>query len=409
MGSRRLLALALISVFLALVAACGGGAGDDTAATATQPSATQPPATDAGSGPAKDGYTLQEIVERSDDVEVTIGLALDPDNEGEAFLISQNGIVWRVSLVGERPPAVFGDISDRTRELEEGLLVEYGLLGLAFSPDYQDDSRVYLYYTAKEQPGRNVLSRFHVVDDVIDGSSEQILLELIQEGDNHNGGQLAFGADGYLYVGIGDGGGGGDLKEHGQDLSTLLATIMRLDVSGDGYSIPPDNPFVEETSARPEIYAYGLRNPWRLSFDRESGELWVGDVGEGAWEEINRVVAGGNYGWSVTEGPDCFREEECDAGSFEEPYAVYAHAEGCAAIIGGHVYRGDLMPELDGWYVFTDFCDGSGIQAVNTTGEAAIVRLALEGTTVTSFAELPNGELLVLTYQGDVFQLVPVE
>ena len=164
-------------------------------------------------------------------------------------MIDQNGIVWRVNLLGERPPAVFGDISDRTKELEEGLLVEYGLLGLAFSPDYQNDRRVYLYYTAKERPLRNILSRFSVVDELIDDSSERILLEVIQEADKHNGGQLAFGPDGYLYLGIGEGGG----REQGQDLSTLLSTIVRLDVSGDDYRIPPDNPFVDEAEARSEI------------------------------------------------------------------------------------------------------------------------------------------------------------
>ena len=398
----RLPALVLFAVGVLLAAACGGGGGSDPASISAL-------ATSDGSGPAPEGYTLQKIVERSEGIDRTIGLVLDPANDEEAFLIAQEGIVWRVSLVERRQPTVFGDISDRVKELEEVILVEYGLLGLAFSPDFQSDGRIYLYYFATGLPGRTVLSRFNVVDGLIDATSENILLELTQVGDNHNGGQLAFGPDGYLYLGIGDGGGGGDPNEHGQDLSTLLATIVRLDVSGDFYDLPPDNPYAFDAVARPEIFAHGLRNPWRFSFDRETGELWVGDVGEATWEEINRVVAGGNYGWSEIDGPVCFRDEECDTTLFDKPYSGYARAVGCAAIIGGHVYRGERMPELDGWYVYTDFCSGLGISAVDTTIETAPVLLAQEGSRITSFAERADGELLLLTYEGDIFQLVPLQ
>jgi hypothetical protein len=169
--------------------------------------------------------------------------------------------------------------------------------------------------------------------------------------------------DAFLQKG-GDGGGAGDPFGNAQDLSTLLGSILRLDVSGDGYEIPPDNPFMDRPGARPEIYAYGLRNPWRFSFDRESGELWAGDVGQNRWEETNRIVAGGNYGWDILEGFECFQTPDCETGGLIAPRSVYA-LDGECAVIGGYVYRGSALPELDGWFVYGDFCSGK-IWAVNT-------------------------------------------
>ncbi len=389
----RVLTLLVLSLGLVTAAAACGGDGSDTAPRE-------------GPRPTEDGYALNEIVAPSPDISKAIGLVLDPASDEEAFVVSQAGFIWRVSLAGDSPPVLFAAISDRTKELYEGLLVEHGLLGLAFSPDFQNDGRVYVYYTAKELPLRTVLSRFSVVDGVMDTSSERILLEVPQVGDSHNGGQLAFGPDGYLYLGLGDGGAQVGPNEHGQNLSTLLSTIIRLDVSGERYEIPPDNPFAGEADARPEIYAYGLRNPWRFSFDSETGELWGGDVGDASWEEINHIVAGGNYGWSVVEGSDCFRDSGCDKDKFLSPHYAYEH-EGCAAIIGGYVYRGASMPELDGWFVYGDFCNDKGLWAVATTGEPEPVRLMPGGYSATAFAELSNGELVVLSYNGSILELRP--
>ena len=256
---------------------------------------------------------------------------------------------------------------------------------------------MYVYYTAGG-PRRSVLSRFQVGSGVIDLGSETVLLEAPQPFGNHNGGQIAFGPDGYLYVALGDGGSSGDPNGNGQNLSTLLGSILRLDVSGAGYTVPPSNPFGSE------IYAYGLRNPWRFSFDRANGDLWTADVGQNRWEEVGRIVAGGNYGWSVMEGFECFEPPSgCDTSDLRLPRAVYGRDLGCS-VTGGYVYRGASMPELDGWYVYGDFCSGR-IWAVNTIDSSPAVLLADTGLPIASFGELPEGELLVLTFANAVYRL----
>ncbi len=407
------IALVALIVVLVAVAVASGGSGDEglvqrPTVTAEKPTPTPVPSptpaptpvptpaptpTQAPANtPAAGGYTLVEALP-SAIFGGMLGFASIPGSGSEGVVVTQGGVIWRVPLSGGGPAAVYGDLS--------GLLIsnpdnEEGLLGLAFPPGFQPDGRVYVYYTAGG-PRRSVLSRFQVVGGAIDLGSETVLLEVPQPFANHNGGQIAFGPDGYLYVALGDGGAGGDPNGNGQNLSTLLGSILRLDVSGGGYTVPPDNPFGSE------IYAYGLRNPWRFSFDRANGDLWAADVGQNRWEEVDRIVAGGNYGWNVMEGLECVNAESCDQSGLQLPRAVYGRDLGCS-VTGGYVYRGVSMPELDGWYVYGDFCSGL-IWAVNTADSSPAVLLAETGLPIASFGELPDGELLVLTFANAVFRL----
>ena len=399
----RALIAGLLPVGLALVlalAACGGdgdGGSNGRAATATA-DAAEVPATP--TPPPELGYRLEPVLAAATFRQM-LGFAVIPGAEDEAVLITQHGRIWRVPLEAETPvaPIPFGDVTDR---LVDDLEVEMGLLGLAFPPDFPQDNRVFVHYTA-DDPRRSVISWFPVANDIMEMAEEHIILEVPQPGEIHKGGQLAFGPDGMLYIGLGDGGLG--REANGQNLSTLLGSILRLDVSGDDYAVPPDNPFVDTPDARPEIYAYGFRNPWRFSFDRETGDLWTADVGELRWEETDRVVAGGNYGWGVLEGYACFEADECATDGFVEPRSVYRHPDkGGAAIIGGFVYRGAAMPELAGWYVFGDFLSGE-IWALNTADTTPPVLLLDSGELISSFAELPNGELIAVTYRNALFRL----
>ncbi len=403
---RRLIASVLIAV-VAVTAACGEG-GDSASpepqptvtageaspeATATMPAATPAPTPVAGA------YELVEAMP-SATFERMVGFATIPGAADEAVIVTQGGEIWRLSLSDSFSPTEFGDLSDRVidyRAENEG-----GLLGLAFSPDFRPDGSVYVYYTAGE-PRRSVLSRFQVVGDAIDAGSETVLLEVPQPYGNHNGGQIAFGRDGHLYVALGDGGSAGDPEGNGQDLSTLLGSILRLDVSGEGYAVPPDNPFVDTPGARPEIYAYGLRNPWRFSFDRATGDLWAGDVGQNRWEEVDRIVAGANYGWNVVEGFECFESAGCDASGLERPRAAYGREDGCS-VTGGYVYRGASMPELNGWYVYGDYCSGK-VWAVDTADDSWPILLVDTGLPIASFGKLPDGELLALTFENAAYRL----
>ena len=227
------------------------------------------------------------------------------DGTDRVFLVLQDGrIIVFPNDEGVRGFTVFLDLRPQVKEGREE-----GLLGLSFDPHYQENRRFYVYYSAPG-PRRSVISRFVTRQDDpnrADPASEKVLLEVLQPFSNHNGGMLAFGPDGYLYVGLGDGGSGGDPRGNGQNRETLLGALLRIDVSGDaGYAIPLDNPFVEQTRTQPEIWAYGLRNPWRFSFDRLSEALWLADVGQDAWEEINIITRGGNYGWNRVEGRQCY-------------------------------------------------------------------------------------------------------
>jgi glucose/arabinose dehydrogenase len=394
--------IAALAAALSL-AACNDDGGDDVtpSVAATAAEETTPEATAQQAAPLELDYVLApEFAGLA--LPDMLGLEMYPGEENEAIVLQQTGQMWRIALDNPSLTEPFGDISDR---LISPPGREEGLLGLAFSPDFESDGRVFLYYSAGP-PRQNTLSSFPVVDGVIDTAQEQFILQVDDPFDNHNAGQIEFGPDGYLYVGLGDGGFAGDPQGNGQDLSTLLGSLLRIDVSGDsGYAVPPDNPFVDTPDAAPEIYAYGLRNPWRFSFDSESGDLWLGDVGQDAWEEVDRIEAGGNYGWNVMEGMECFGAPGCDQSGLTLPRVAYGREGGNCSITGGYVYRGEAMPELEGWYVYGDFCTGN-IWAVNSADETSpAVLLSETGMQITSFAELPDGELAVVTFSNAIFVL----
>ena len=363
-------------------------------ATPTTSSSELPTAAPTPTPPAE-GYVLLEsgIVTGWGDM---LDFALIPGAPGEAVVIRQRGELWRVFLDG-RPPVSFGDIQSL---LNSG--GEEGLLSLAFSPNFQADGRVYVYYT-RGLTNPSVLSRFPATASLMDTQSETVILEIPQPYSNHNGGSVRFGHDGYLYLSLGDGGSTGDPQNRAQDKDSLLGKVLRLDVTGENtYAIPADNPFVG-APGRDEIFAYGFRNPWRMSVDRQTGDIWLGDVGQGEWEEVDKVALGGNYGWRCYEG---FAEydQSCSANQSDYvfPRAAYGHGGGFdknQAITGGYVYRGNDMPELAGWYVYGDAYSGR-IWAVNTADNSDPVLLVNTDEFIYSFAELDDGELLVLTASG---------
>ncbi len=295
---------------------------------------------------------------------------------------------------------------------------EEGLLGLAFHPAYAENGRFFVYYSVAD-PRRSVISELRRADPTrADPGSERVLLEIPQPFGNHNGGDLRFGPDGYLYVALGDGGSAGDPRGNGQDPTTLLGSILRLDVDrGDPecltpYGIPADNPFAEGRCGggreeRPEIWAYGLRNPWRMSFDRSTGELWAADVGQDEWEEVDIIHPGRNYGWNVVEGEACYLNAGCDPAAFEPPVWTYGHDVG-RSITGGFVYRGPDLPELWGMYVVGDYQSGRiwGLRRTPAGLEPTV--LVESDKRITSFGEDADGRLYVVTFSG-VFELVPRE
>ena len=289
---------------------------------------------------------------------------------------------------------------------------EEGLLGLAFDPQFATNGYFYVYYSAA-RPRRSVVSRFSVSaedPDKADPESELVILEVPQPFSNHNGGQIVFGPDGYLYVGLGDGGAGGDPDGNGQNTSTLLGSILRIDVTAAstdrGYTIPPDNPLVDRACARKEIWAYGLRNPWRFSFDRNTGELWAGDVGQNRFEEVDLIKPGLNYGWNVMEGLHCFEQRGCDQQGLEPPVIEYPLRPECA-VTGGYVYRGARLPSLYGAYVYADFCTGK-VWALRYDGESVTehMQIARGPSQVSSFGEDSSGELYVVSFDGNVYRFV---
>ena len=325
----------------------------------------------------------------------------DPDH---VYVVEQGGRVYRFE---NRPDVntseVVLDISDRVRERHN----EEGLLGLAFDPNYVNNRRVYVYYSAS-RPRRTQLSSFEATSVTqIDASTEQELLRIEQPYGNHNGGMIAFGPDGYLYVGVGDGGAADDPHGHGQNLGTWLGTVLRVRVGPDiaTYEIPADNPFVDQDGARPEIWAYGLRNPWRFSFDRQTGRLWCGDVGQDAIEEIDILEAGGNYGWNLREGTHVFRRGEASVPLLE-PIAEYGHDQG-RSVTGGHVYRGTRLSDLRGTYLYGDFVSGY-VWALDAEGDEvkSHARVAMVPG-LSSFGEDAGGELYATSFDGRVYRFEP--
>ncbi len=357
--------------------------------------------------PTPDSYALVEDVTTANFARMVDFVIIPGTNGSEAVVVSQTEArIRRVSLTGAFAPVEFGNLSAFVKTSAN----EEGLLSLAFSPNYLSDGRVYAYYTSLScQAGVSRcarVTRFPVSGNDMNESMATVVLEIDQQlaADNHNGGRLLFGPDGYLYLSVGDGGSGGDPLETGQNPDDLLGSVLRINVTGQAtYTVPATNPFVGAPGAD-EVWAYGLRNPWRYSFDRQTGALWLADVGQGAWEEVEPVVAGGNFGWDCYEGNTPYESSGCSGGTFQFPRQVYDHSLGCS-VTGGYVYRGPALPELQGWYVYGDYCSGR-VWAVDTsTSTGAAVQLVDSGVQISSFAELPNGELLLLTFQNAIYRL----
>lgn len=408
----------VLSIIAALAAATTAACAGDGGGTATvvqtasaSTAATQPASTPTAAaaptvepGPVvADGYATAPVFPGLT-FDRMIEFNLIPGDEGHAVIIAQDGRAWRFSLTDDaEPPTLYLDIRDRIISNPGN---EEGLLGIAFPPDFQLSRRFYVAYSGGP-PRENRLSRFLASGDAADPASEQVLIAQEDPFSNHNGGGLEFGPDGYLYLGIGDGGSGGDPMDNGRNTHTLLGKVLRIDVSGDSYTSPPDNPFAGD-AGRPEIFAYGFRNPWRITFDRETGDLWTGDVGQNTREEVDLVTRGGDYGWSIVEGDQCFKPPAgCDTTGLVPPRATYGtRDDGNCAVTGGYVYRGTQLPELRGWYVYGDYCSGT-VWALDTADPAAApVRLMESGKTIPSFGEDAGGELYLITFNNQVVRLV---
>lgn len=331
------------------------------------------------------------------------------DNSNRIFVVLQAGQIVVFDNTRDADAfEIFLDIRDRVNDSGN----EEGLLGLAFDPDFRENGEFYVHYTAS-QPRRSIVSRFSIdsiENNRADPGSETIILQVNQPFQNHNGGMIAFGPDNYLYIALGDGGSGGDPAGNGQNRNTLLGSILRIDVSDPSvtYSIPQDNPFHGVEKVMDEIWAYGFRNPWRFSFDRDTGSLWVGDVGQGDFEEVDIVEKGGNYGWNIMEGPDCFSpRSNCSGAALEVPLVYYSHAEGCS-ITGGYVYRGPVV-SLFGAYIYGDYCSGN-IWVLRLDGQTVIEQglLINSNLQISSFGEDEEGELYILSFDGKIYRFEPV-
>ncbi len=356
---------------------------------------------------ASDETLLEFDLERvADGFEQPVQIVDPGDGSGRVVVVEQTGRL-RIVQDGRVEPTPFLDISDRV-----SCCGERGLLSAAFHPDFADNGVVFVNYT--DSNGDTIVARYQVSEgdpNRIDPSTGETVLAVEQPAANHNGGLLLFGpGDGYLYIGLGDGGGGS--SQNGQDLATLLGKLLRIDVdNADGdqpYAIPPDNPFVDRAGARPEIWAYGLRNPWRFSFDRATGDLWIGDVGSTIYEEINFLPAasagGENFGWTVMEGDECRDANDCDG--FAPPVSGFDRSEGCV-VTGGYVYRGSAIPDLEGIYLFADYCSGKiwGL-ARGSNGGWEQNGPVETGLRISSFGEDAEGEIYVVDLAGSIFRVV---
>lgn len=368
-------------------------------AVTAQESAFDPAAFDVGLEPVAEGFEAPLYVTHA--------------GGDRLFVVGKAGTI-RIVEEGEIVETPFLDLTGRVGS--DGS--ERGLLGLAFAPNHAETGLFYVNYT--DLDGNTVVSRFVTMEDGVTGDpeSEQVILTQEQPFPNHNGGMLAFGPDNYLYIGLGDGGGRGDPSGNGQSLDTWLGKILRIEVDpeftgGEAYAVPDDNPFVSDGEARPEIWAYGLRNPWRFSFDRETSDLWIGDVGQNEYEEVSVLAVdegGANLGWNVVEGPECYAEPDCDPGEFVEPVFSYTHSSGAGcSVTGGYVSRGEEFAALNGVYVLADYCTGliwgGGADA---SGELVFSEPIESGFRISSFGEGVNGEIYLTDITGGaVYELVP--
>jgi glucose/arabinose dehydrogenase len=309
------------------------------------------------------------------------------DGSGRVFVAEKTG---RIKTLDGR---VFLDISDRVNARSS----ERGLLGLAFDPQFGENGVFFVHYS--DANGDTAISRFRLgLDaDAADPGSEEIILRVQQPAANHNGGMIEFGPDGYLYIGLGDGGGANDQFGNGQNMQTLLGKLLRIDVSGEtGYTVPADNPFVNNADVQPEIWAFGLRNPWRFSWDRATGDLYIGDVGQNRYEMIHMQPSGDqggeNFGWPILEGTHCFQADNCDRSGLDVAVIDYPHNLGCS-VTGGYVYRGSQFPALQGAYVFGDYCSGRMWTLSQANGAWTMNDAMQTGAQISSFGEDEAGEL----------------
>jgi glucose/arabinose dehydrogenase len=335
----------------------------------------------------------------------------DGTGGGLLYAVERPGTIQVISPDGKVGDTPFLDIHERVLSGDER-----GLLGLAFHPRFAANGRLFVDYT-RTPDGATVISEFHAVDGAADLASERVLLTIPQPFENHNGGMVAFDATGALLIGMGDGGNAGDPMGNGQDRQALLGKMLRLDVDGtEPYAIPADNPFAADTATRPEVWTLGMRNPWRFSLDRATGDVFIGDVGQESFEEVDVVPAGTggqDFGWNITEGKACYLRTPCDRTGLTDPVAVLPHSTGDCAIIGGYVYRGVRWPALQGQYVFGDLCSGAirvldAAQAV-ATGSAQPRDVGSVGGALSSFGQDDEGELYVVDLTGSVGRLVPAE
>ena len=356
-----------------------------------------------------------------------------PNYDNHHIVLEQKGTI-KIIKDNQILRAYFLDIRDRVhRPLFPG--DEMGLLGFAFDPDYIENNYIYVHYNDKED--NTIISRFEVVDGIAIKSSEKNILKLKQPYMNHNGGTISFGKDGYLYIGLGDGGSAGDPEKRAQDLTNLFGSILRIDVhTSDSYLIPKDNPFVGNNNIKSEIWSYGLRNPWRFSFDRLTGDMIIGDVGQSLWEEINFELfpnkGGKNYGWNVMEGNHCYPEDsKCNSDNLTMPVFEYPNnanyaktlfgikqpnMDGCS-ITGGYVYRGNELVDMDGRYIFGDYCTGKiwsimisnnkYIDLENHT-DSIMKSLGKKEFYLSSFGQNNKGEIFIIDYNGTIYKLVNI-
>jgi glucose/arabinose dehydrogenase len=358
--------------------------------------------TDPGSIPADFVLTVQQVASGLDNpVYLT-----SPPGDSRLFIVEQPGRI-RIIDNGQLVATAFLDIASRV-----GSGGERGMLSVAFHPQYKTNGFFYVYFTATNGDIR--IERFTVSPNanVANAASSKLILAVAHPRTNHNGGLATFGPDGMLYLGLGDGGGGGDPDLNGQNQATLLGKLLRIDVNtGDPYAIPSGNPFAGRTNARPEIWAMGLRNPWRYAFDRTAGKLYIADVGQSATEEVNVATstsAGLNYGWNVLEGSACYNSTACNKSGFEIPVLEYAHVGAQCSITGGLVYRGNAMQELSGVYFYSDYCAGWVRSFKYDNGTAADQREWDVGNvgSVTSFGEDSAGELYMTSSNGRIYKFV---
>jgi glucose/arabinose dehydrogenase len=379
------------------------------------PSAVSSPVATAVSSPAAPSLDAVRVALRpvADNFAQPVFVTHAGDGSGRLFVVEKPGLI-HILEGGRLLPTPFLDIRDRVGSRN----TEQGLLGLAFAPNYAGSGTFFVDYT--DLSGDTVVARFAVTADpnVADPGSEFTVLKIAQPAANHNGGMLAFGPDGNLYIGAGDGGGAGDRYRNGQNPQTLLGKLLRLDVTSDPkqpYMIPADNPWVNAQwngqEILPEIRALGLRNPWRFSFDRATGDLWIGDVGQDQYEEVDRVPAGSkgdlNFGWPIMEGTHCYpASADCQRAGLEMPVIDYTHGANGCSITGGYVYRGRQIPALEGVYLYADYCTGK-IWGLVRDGSGWRSRELLDSSlNVSSFGEDQAGELYVVDLNGGVYRVV---